>query len=106
MSARVHQLLDEIREKSVHLKDQITAERAKNETLSVEISELKEEINGKTQEVENLQAKVSELSASIESLKEQRVNSESTSPTGATLSNEEIDALVKEIEYCVKQLKR
>lgn len=106
MSARVHQLLDEIREKSVKLKGQVTAERAKNDTLSAEISELKEEMNSKTEEVENLQNKVSELSANIESLKEQSVNSESTGQTGTVLSNEEIDALVKEIEYCIKQLKR
>ncbi len=106
MSARVHQLLDEIREKSVKLKSQVAAERTKNETLSAEISELKSEITSKAQEVENLQSKVSELSANIESLKEQSVNSQSTTPTGAVLTNEEIDALVKEIEHCIKQLKR
>lgn len=106
MSARVHQLLDEIREKSVKLKSQVAAERAKNEALSTEISELKLEIDSKKQEVEDLQNKVSELSANIESLKEQSVNSESSSQTGAVLTNEEIDALVKEIEYCMQQLKR
>ncbi|PWL28813.1 MAG: hypothetical protein DCO96_08330 [Fluviicola sp. XM-24bin1] len=106
MSARVHQLLDEIREKSVNLKDQVAAERAKNDTLSAEISELKSAMENKTQEVDNLQSKVSELSVNIESLKEQSVNSESTSPTGAVLTKEEIDALVKEIEYCITQLKR
>ncbi|MCR9172252.1 MAG: hypothetical protein NXI10_07155 [bacterium] len=106
MSARVHQLLDEIREKSVKLKGQVAAERAKNETLSAEISELKTAMEGKSQEVESLENKVTELSANIESLKEQSVKSESPAQTGAVLSNEEIDALVKEIEYCIKQLKR
>ncbi|MDB3906192.1 hypothetical protein N9355_01825 [Crocinitomicaceae bacterium] len=106
MSARVHQLLDEIRDKSVKLKSQVAAERAKNETLSAEISNLKSAMNSKTEETENLQSKVSELSANIESLKEQSVNSETTGQTGAVLSNEEIDALVKEIEYCIQQLKR
>ncbi|XOV67129.1 MAG: hypothetical protein ACFHU9_16030 [Fluviicola sp.] len=106
MSARVHQLLDEIREKSVNLKSQVAAERAKNETLSAEISELKNEMRSKAEEVESLQTKVSELSANIESFKEQSVNSEAAAQKGAVLTNEEIDALVKEIEYCIKQLKR
>jgi len=110
MSARVHQLLDEIREKSVKLKGQVAAERTKNETLSAEIAELKSAMNGKTEEVDNLQNKVSELSANIESLKEQSVNSESNTETttqvGGVLTNEEIDALVKEIEYCIQQLKK
>lgn len=104
MSARVHELLDEIREKSVKLKDQVAAERAKNATLSAEISEIQEEMSSKSQEVESLQGKVTELTDNIESMKEQRVNT--TSDSGANLSNEEIDALVKEIEYCIKQLKR
>jgi predicted nuclease with TOPRIM domain len=109
MSARVHQLLDEIREKSVKLKSQVAAERAKNEALSAENSELKSAMDGKTKEVGNLQNKVSELSANIESLKEQSVNSQSNTETttqvGGVLTNEEIDALVKEIEYCIQQLK-
>ncbi len=104
MSARVHELLDEIREKSIKLKDQVATERAKNATLTAEVSELKAEMSGKSQEVENLKGKVSELTDNIESMKEQRVNT--TSETKATLSNEEIDALVKEIEYCIKQLKK
>lgn len=106
MSARVHELLDEIREKSVQLKDQVAAERAKNATLTAEVSELKSEMESKTQEVENLQRKVSELTDTIEALKEQSVNNDSETPVGATLSNQEIDALVKEIEYCIAQLKR
>jgi len=106
MSARVHELLDEIREKSVKLKDQVTAERAKNATLTAEISELKSAMESKSQEVENLQSKVSELTDNIETLKEQSVNTNSEAPNGATLSNQEIDALVKEIEYCIAQLKR
>jgi hypothetical protein len=43
-------------------------------------------------------------------LKEQSVNSQSNTETttqvGGVLTNEEIDALVKEIEYCIQQLKK
>ena len=104
MSARVHQLLNEIREKSVQWKEQMLAERATNATLNAEISRLKDQMSSKEQEVENLQEKVAELAGTIESLKEQSVNS--TPQAEVKLSNEEIDALVKEIEYCIGQLKR
>lgn len=104
MSARVHQLLDEIREKSVQWKQQVVAERAKKATLNAEIARLKDQMSRKEQEVENLQGKVTELAGTIESLKEQSVNS--IPQTEVKLSNEEIDALVKEIEYCIGQLKR
>lgn len=104
MSARVHELLDEIREKSVKLKDQVRTERATNATLIAEVSQLKTEMESKQQEITQLQSKVSELSGKIESLKEQGNN---LSPAAENkLSNEEIDALVKEIEYCIGQLKR
>lgn len=102
MSERVHQLIDEIRRKSAVMREQLEAERATNVSLTSEIASLREQLLTGEQRVEEMQGTITELNDRVETLKEQGANSSSASG----ISNEEIDALVKEIEYCIGQLKR
>lgn len=102
MSERVHQLIDEIRKKSAVMREQIESERATNASLTSEIVTLRERLLVKEQEMTAMQGTIAELNERVETLKEQGANAIS----GSGISNEEIDALVKEIEYCIGQLKR
>lgn len=102
MSEQVNRLIDEIREKSAQMREQIQVERAANGSLTDEIAVLKNELLEKTAEIETLQGSIAELNGQIKTLTEQG----GKESVGKSISNEEIDALVKEIEYCIGQLKR
>ncbi len=102
MSEQVNRLIDEIRGKSVRMREQIEAERATNATLTTEIATLKNEISKKQEAIQTLEGTIADLNGRIETMAEQGVDNSK----GKSISNEEIDALVKEIEYCIGQLKR
>ena len=102
MSDRINQLIDTIREKSVLLKNQIASEKANNEELTQEIQSLKQEISLKNEQVDELNSKITELNDGLKAVKEQNI----TGSEGKGISDEQIDELVKEIEYCIGQLKK
>ena len=102
MSDRIHQLVDTIREKSILLKDQVASEKAKNQELEQTIQNLKQEASLKDGKVSELSAKIIELGDDLKTVKEQSI----TGQEGAGLSDGQIDELVKEIEYCIGQLKK
>ena len=102
MSDRINQLIDTIREKSILLKDQVASEKAKNEELTQEIQTLKQEVTSKGEKVDELNSKITELNDGLKAVKEQSI----TGSEGNGFSDEQIDELVKEIEYCIGQLKK
>ena len=102
MSDRINQLIDTIREKSILLKDQVASEKAKNEKLTLEIQTLKQEVTLKDVKVDELNSKITELNDGLKAAKEQSISGSE----GNGYSDEQIDELVKEIEYCIGQLKK
>jgi len=102
MADRINELIQKIREKVSLLKDQLSVEKTKNESLQEEVNQLKLQLTSKQNEVEALESKIVNLQSDIVKAKEQSVNHS----TEANVSDEQIDELVKEIEYCIGQLKK
>ena len=103
MTERIQHSIDEIRLKSRALHYQLTEERETNKSLLTELRTLKEtEENLKKNEVAYLQ-EISDLKMALEETKSQVVE---VSVPSVGKTGEEIDELVKEIEYCISQLKK
>lgn len=102
MSDRIQELIDGIREKSSALHGQLLAERSKNQNLSKEAESLKKQVSVNDEEIAKLKSKVEELELKLKSTGEREV----VVMDGAKVSDEQIDELVKEIEYCIAQLKK
>ncbi|NVK65546.1 MAG: hypothetical protein HWE22_13220 [Flavobacteriales bacterium] len=101
MSDRVIELIGTLKEKMILLKNQCANERSKNDELVKENAELKEKLTNQSVEISNLQSKINSLKELHDSAKEQNVH-----PSEEAISDEKIDELVREIEYCIGQLKR
>ncbi|MDG1332162.1 MAG: hypothetical protein P8P74_07520 [Crocinitomicaceae bacterium] len=102
MSDRVNELIDTLKEKMILLKDQCAQERSKNEELTAENNQLKTNLAEKSSEISNLQSKVESLKEVQNSAKVQSVNPSEEEK----VSDVQIDELVREIEYCIGQLKK
>ena len=102
MSDRVNELIDTLKEKMTLLKDQCANERSKNDELTAENERLKANLAEKSSEISNLQSKVESLKEAQNLAKEQSVNPSEEEK----ISDEQIDELVREIEYCIGQLKK
>ena len=101
MSDRVIELIETLKGKMILLKDQCANERSKNDELIKENAQLKEKLTNQSDEISSLQAKINTLKELQSSAKEQSVH-----PSADLISDEKIDELVREIEYCIGQLKR
>ena len=102
MTDRINTLIKTIGEKVARMKDQLSVEQAKNESFQTEITQLKEQLASKNTEVEELESKMIGLKSGIGATKEQDVDG----AVETSVSDEQIDELVKEIEYCIGQLKK
>jgi len=102
MTDRIQHIIDEIRAKSQALHKLLTAEREKNMELYVEISEMKDQLKQLNLNLETKDQEIAGLNSVINAAKNQVV--EGSSSNGR--KDEEIDELVKEIEYCISQLKK
>jgi cell division septum initiation protein DivIVA len=103
MSDQVNQLIDKIREKATQFHSQYSSELSRNEDLEKKIKALRTEIEGKDEELATLKNQINGLKEDVASAKEQRVDQ--TSKT-SEIDDVQIDELVKEIEYCIEQLKK
>ena len=101
MSDKALQLIDEIRSKSLEIKGKLDEERQNNAVLTNAIADLKKELEQRELELSVVKTKVAELEKEVLSSKEQVINPVISSER----NDEEIDELVKEIEYCISQLK-
>lgn len=102
MSDRVNELIEEIRGKATSMKQLISVEKEKNSGLAQEIEALKHELSSKETEVTQLKGEIASLKNDLSAKNEQSIERS----TGNEISDEQIDELVKEIEYCIAQLKR
>jgi uncharacterized protein YfkK (UPF0435 family) len=102
MTERIQHIIDEIRLKSQAISHQLHEEREKNKALQAELQLITERLEVQKQKEELSLSEIAALKEELEAAKGQVV--ETSLPSGR--NDEEIDELVKEIEYCISQLKR
>ena len=115
MTDRIQHIINEIRSKKDKISDLLKIERQKVEARDQQINDLMMQLEGSKKENGSLEAEISTLKNdlkdaqhALDSLKQlnvkETVNVDTETPiTG--ISNVEIDELVREIEYCIGQLK-
>ena len=102
MADRINELIKTIGEKVSSLKSQLSVEKTKSESLHNELESLKGRLKEKENEVQSHISKINDLKSEIENGKKQYVSGS----TEGNVSDDQIDELVKEIEYCIGQLKK
>ncbi|MEN9399912.1 MAG: hypothetical protein RL632_1013 [Bacteroidota bacterium] len=107
MTERIQHSMNEIRAKALELHRELVQERIKNQALQAQILEKEERLQSVLlagKESENaLNAVIDQLKLDLEVTKNQIV--EVSVPQNGR-NEEQIDELVKEIEYCIGQLKK
>ena len=102
MSDRILELVGGIKEKVSLVKSQLEKERSHSESLQIEVDSLKKQLEDSQVVLDSFTAKLSELETKLITKEEQDVVV--VKETG--VSDDQIDELVKEIEYCIGQLKK
>lgn len=113
MTNRIQHIIDEIRSKKNALSDLLKLEKEKVAKSEVKLRELEELLTLKGQENDQLVATTKQLENELKIAKEANaklsndVKVSATTPTSLPKVNDEvqIDELVREIEYCIGQLK-
>lgn len=102
MSDRINSLINNIREKSILLNEKLSIQKEKNKDLDTQLNSLNEELASHKKKNEQLSNEMKELKENIKANNGQDISSSE----GNDVSDEKIDELVKEIEYCIGQLKK
>jgi uncharacterized protein YlxW (UPF0749 family) len=109
MSDRIQELLDGIKEKTLHWHQMYSDERTANQSLQQQLMDVnaqlttrQQEVNALQQQVDTLKLTVGELDAKLKMTQENNVSVSN----GTGVSDEQIDELVREIDYCIAQLKK
>lgn len=102
MSDQINTLIASIRERYTLLNDQLLGEQSKNEQAQSEIEELRSLLNAGNEKIVSLQNELKESEENKSDFSEQIV----TRSEGTMITDEQIDELVKEIDYCIGQLKK
>ena len=103
MTENLNTLIEDIRTRSLDLATQLKAERAQHEALQGELRRIEELYQAEHAQVKQLQTAIDELNVSLAEAQNKVVEV----PVATSSRNaEEIDALVKEIEFCIEQLKQ
>jgi len=102
MTERIQQIIGTIRTKMIQMHGQLVASREKYTLLETEFLSLKSQLDALQQNNNALKEKLSEVELQLITAKEQVAST----PVSVSRKEEEIDELVKEIEYCISQLKK
>lgn len=102
MSDGISLLIEQIGDRAKHFHQQLVAERSKNEQLSNELEKLKSELSQRDSMIEQLNSEIASLRKEINTIKDHTINSS----VRKQMTDDEIDDLVKEIDYCLEQLKQ
>lgn len=102
MTERIQQIIVSIRTKMIQMHNQLVDSREKNSSLETENRSLKSQIEFLQQSNNALEVRLSDLELQLITAKEQVAST----PASVYRNEEEIDELVKEIEYCISQLKK
>lgn len=111
MTNRIQHIITEIRSKQNDLMNMLQAEKEKNAQSLEKIEELEKKLHEMEQENSKISTKNATLHAEIETLKvtnEQLISnagSEVQNSVQRSVDHVQIDELVREIEYCIGQLK-
>jgi septation ring formation regulator EzrA len=103
MTEKIQDTIQEISRKAVRIGEALRSERSKNEILQEEIDRNKEELAKEFTANTHLKAEIESLKSALH-LAENKVVEVPAPVIGRT--EQEIDELVKEIEFCIEQLKQ
>ncbi len=102
MSDQIQTLIASIREKFSLVKDQLSTEKAENKELKNEVEELKSQLTVQKSKLTSLETELEEARNNKNDVSEQIISRSE----GTMITEEQIDGLVKEIDYCIGQLKK
>jgi chromosome segregation ATPase len=102
MTTEIQNLIDQIRAKSISLHVELMNERMKCQTIQLELESLKSELSNQKIKEQDYLTQLSNLTSKLEEAGNQVVEPSKS----IARKDEEIDELVKEIEYCINQLKK
>ena len=103
MTEKIQDTIQEISRKAVRIGEALRLERSKNEILQEEIDRNKEQLAVEFAAVSSLKMEIESLKSALH-LAEDKVVEVPAPVTGR--NEQEIDELVKEIEFCIEQLKQ
>jgi cell shape-determining protein MreC len=103
MTERIQHIMNEIRAKALEIHSELVQERNKNQVLQAQILEKEERLQAAKQLENERLAVIDQLKLDLEVAKNQVVE---VSVPQIGRNEEQIDELVKEIEYCIGQLKK
>jgi uncharacterized protein YigA (DUF484 family) len=103
MTERIQHIMNEIRAKALEIHSELVQERNKNQVLQAQILEKEERLQAAKQLENECLAVIDQLKLDLEVAKNQVVE---VSVPQIGRNEEQIDELVKEIEYCIGQLKK
>jgi hypothetical protein len=103
MTEKIQDTIQEISRKVVRIGEALRSEHSKNEILQEEIDRNKEELAKELAANTHLKAEIESLKSALH-LAENKVVEVPAPVIGRT--EQEIDELVKEIEFCIEQLKQ
>ena len=103
MTEKIQDTIQEISRKAVRIGEALRSERSKNEILQEEIDRNKEELAKELTANTHLKVEIESLKSALH-LAENKVVEAPAPVIGR--NEQEIDELVKEIEFCIEQLKQ
>lgn len=104
MTTKIEQLIEDIRVKHNGLKKSMLDEQQKAVSLQNQLEEVKGDLANQMNENAQLKSEIERLQSEIETVKNVSIIPQASNPVG--VDNNEIDELVREIDYCIEQLKR
>jgi methyl-accepting chemotaxis protein len=103
MTDSIQSIISQISHKAKGLHNLLVSEREKSANLSSKNQHIQNELDQKTAQIEELENKLKAQEERLMVLAEQDSGSANSPSVGNT---HEIDELVKEIEYCISQLRK
>jgi chromosome segregation ATPase len=103
MTEKIQDTIQEISRNAVRIGEALRSERSKNEILQEEIHRSKEQLAAEIASVGRLKVEIESLKSALH-LAENKVVEIPVPVKGR--NEQEIDELVKEIEFCIEQLKQ
>jgi len=103
MSDKIHQLIKDVRVNFSSMNESLLAEKSKNQELNAVISGLKNQIEALNSENKVLKNEIDDFKKQEnDENKDVKLQTQQTT----MVAEESIDELVKEIDYCIGQLKK
>lgn len=102
MEQNVNELIQSIGKKAKSFHERMTSALQENEVLKGEINQLKSQLETEKVKSVSFESQIEELKSKLSSINTKAVvSSSSDGPT-----KEEMDELIKEIDFCIKQIKQ